>query len=166
MTTTLPPRPAPGAGDVGCADLAAGFGPNSLEVRALLDQVRTLTPGQLALLAAHAPIVTVHGPRTEMFCPNADASSYGNLARYRRLARAHHDPTDPGRRFYAQVGRVLEELAPVIAGLPVASGEAVLDAVIALVTRGGVHEVAYDTLTRAVRQALGPIHPGDVALRR
>lgn len=105
-------------------------------------------------LGEHAPFAF----GGDLFFPNVDALSYEGLARYRRLA--------------AGLGPMREEVALAVAeadaatvGLAPASAQAVQDAAVALVTRGRVHTVAYDTLTRAVRQALGPIHPGDGPVR-
>lgn len=144
----------------------ARFGPNGVHVQALIDRVAGMTAADAARLGSHAPIVTVHGRTSEMFCPNADAIAYGNLARYRRITRAHAGDTSAGS-LHDEVAAALEEAeaAATTAGLPSASRCAVKDAAVALVTAGTVHAVAYDTLTRAVRIALGPIHPGDTPVR-
>jgi hypothetical protein len=94
----------------------------------------------------------------ELFSPNADSLSYDGLARYRRLAAG----LGPMRE---EVAIAVNEADAATTGLTPASAQAVQDAAVALVTRGRVHTVAYDTLTRAVRQALGPIHPGDGPVR-
>ena len=143
----------------------ARFGPNGEFVQDLLDWVAVMTTEEAAAIGAHAPIVTVRGRMSEMFCPNADAISYGNLARYRRIARAQADDENPGP-LHNELRAAMDQAATASAGLPVASAAAVEDAAVALVMLGKIHAVAYDTLTRAVRQALGQIHPGDGPVRR
>lgn len=141
----------------------ARFGPNSVHVQELLDRAAAMTPQERATLAAHAPAVTSSG--TEMFCPNADALSYGSLGRYRRLSRAAHGNGTRGP-LHDEVGVALVEATAAGDSLPTASADAVTDAVVALVSRDRMHAVAYDTLTRAVRRALGPVHPDDTQLHR
>ena len=135
------------------------FGPQSVHVQALLDRVASLNPAQVEALSAHAPMVITDGASTEMFCPNADATRYEGLTRYRHLTRE----TGP---LNVEVMCALTKAGEAAAHLPEPVVESVKDAAVALVTFGKIHAVAYDTLTRAVRQALGPIRPGDGPLHR
>lgn len=130
------------------------FGAEGEHVQSLLDRVRSMTPDDARELADHAPFAV----GADLFAPNADALSYDGLVRYRAMVAA----LGPARPHTAQA---VIEADIAAAGLPAASAQAVQDAAVALVTRGRVHSVAYDALTRAVRHSLGPIHPGDGPVR-
>ena len=146
-------------------DLTA-FGPHTCHVRELLDRVAAMNDGEREALAANAPtVVDADGDTQEVFCPAADASRYHGLTRYRRLARVPQTSA-VSTDLAAEVARGLAAADVVAAGLPPASVEAVRDAVSAMVLRGRTHAIAYETLTRAVRQALGRIHPDDGPLHR
>lgn len=155
-STSLAPSPAPGR-----------FGPNGEHVQALLDRVAALDPEQVATLASHAPTVAyVEDAReTAMFCPAGDATRYLDLPRYRRLTR-HPRTSSLLRPLAGEVATALEAADEVTGDLPEPSAEAVRDAVAAMVVRGRIHAIAYETLTRSVRQSLGRIHPEDGPLHR
>lgn len=141
------------------ASASTRFGPNTAEVGALLDRVTNLSPAGRTALARHAPILVARSATSaELLCPNADAPRYRGLARYRRLARAPKARAETASALAA----ALELAEEGVAHLPPASRDAVLDAVCALVLRSQTSAHAYDILTRAVRMAWGPIHPGDV----
>lgn len=138
------------------------YGTSTEQVAALLARLGA-EPNAAGALAAHAPLLAWVGDRPEMFCPNADSVRYLGLARYRAMVRGTHRIA---RRFAEQVDAALAAVDEVCAGFPAPALEAVRDAVGALVVRGHIHQIAYETLTRAVRQTLGPIHPGDGPLFR
>lgn len=154
-STTLTPSPDPGR-----------FGPNGEHVQALLDKVAALTSNQRAILAAHAPtILRVEGREAEVFCPAGDATRYLGLPRYRRLTQST-SMSARVRPLAAEVRAAVAAADEVAGNLPPSSLEAVRDAAAAMVVRGRVHAIAYETLTRAVRQAVGRIHPEDGPLHR
>lgn len=144
----------------------ARFGPNGEHVQALLDRVGDMTDTERTTLAGHAPkVLSTHGREVELFCPAGDATRYMGLPRYRRLSRTPR--TSPILKPLAgEVTRALEAADDVAHGLPPASVAAVRDAAVALVLRGRIHAIAYETLTRAVRQTVGRIHPDDGPLHR
>lgn len=145
----------------------ARFGPNGEHVQALLDRVAALDPEQVATLASHAPTVAhVEDAReTATFCPAGDATRYLDLPRYRRLTR-HPRTSSLLRPLAGEVAAALEATDEVTRGLPEPSVEAVRDAVAAMVVRGRIHAIAYETLTRSVRRTVGRIHPQDGPLHR
>lgn len=146
---------------------SARFGPNGEHVAALLDRVAALGPEQVATLASHAPTVAYveNARETAMFCPAGDATRYLDLPRYRRLTR-HPRTSSLLRPLAEEVAAALEAAGDATGALPEPSAEAVRDAVAAMVVRGRIHAIAYETLTRSVRQALGRIHPEDGPLHR
>lgn len=136
------------------------FGPNTGRVLELLGRVSELSATGRTALAHHAPIVVSRSSTSaELLCPNADATRYEGLVRYRRLVR---DPQGPAAE---DVAAALAEAGDATRHLPAASREAVKDAVCALVARTQTNAHAYDILTRAVRLSLGPIHPEDGPVR-
>lgn len=154
-STTLTPSP----------DLAR-FGPNGEQVRALLDRLDRMDADERATLAAHAPtVVSTAGTDVEVFCPAGDATRYMDLPRYRRMTR-HPRTSSLLRPLAGEVDVALEAADGVARGLAPAEVDAIRDATAAMVVRGRIHAIAYETLTRAVRQALGRIHPDDGPLHR
>lgn len=152
-TLTLPP-------DLG------RFGPNGEHVQALLDRVAHMSSPERDALAAHAPtVLTIPGSEVEVFCPAGDATRYLDLPRYRHQTR-HPRTTALLRPLAGEVAVALKEAGEVSGDLPAAAADAVRDAATAMVVRGRIHAIAYETLTRAARQALGRIHPEDGPLHR
>lgn len=144
----------------------ARFGPNGEHVQALLDRVAALDPEQAATLACNAPTVAhVEGQETAMFCPAGDSTRYLDLPRYRRLTQ-HPRTSSLLRPLSGEVATALEAADEVTRDLPGPSSEAVRDAVAAMVVRGRIHTIAYETLTRSVRRTMGRIHPEDGPLHR